>query len=200
MLALIRKSDSLVLQEVMTNSRFTIGTDVISPAEAGWENEDYRLAEILPADLIPVGEIGVSQSVVVTDGVPKYVWTTSIHVIDSTDVDVERDARISTGFKFFGKSYAMDEISKARIAYMATLAGFAVGAGAAAGNYRWHGGDTDFVWIADDNSLNPMDAPTVFAFGQAAATWEMNCIFAARALKDTSPIPTDYQNPSYWPT
>jgi hypothetical protein len=94
----------------------------------------------------------------------------------------------------------MDNESKARIIGAATLAGFAMAAGAAAGNYRWHGGTSDFVWIADDNSLNLMDAPTCFAFGQAAASWETKCIFAARAIKSTSPIPTDYTNNSYWPS
>lgn len=67
------------------------------------------------------------------------------------------------------------------------------------GDYRWHGGEEDFVWIAEDNSLVPMDAQTVIAFGQAMAAWKSSHIFSARALKDTTPIPLNYQDDQYWP-
>ena len=45
-----------------------------------------------------------------------------------------------------------------------------------------------------------MDAQTVFAFGQAALAKKSALIFAARNLKNLSPIPSDYAtNESYWP-
>jgi hypothetical protein len=199
MLALIKKSDNSVVKQVLSGSTFVIGNDVTSPAYAGWDNGTYTLKEISPADPIPVGYVGVSQNVVVTNGVPKYVWTTSVKVPTADEVNAERDKRIATGFQFAGKSYAMDNESKARIIGAATLAGFAIAAGAQTGNYRWHGGSSDFVWIADDNSLTRMDAQTCFAFGQAAAAWETKLIFAARVIKQSSPVPGDYTNDTLWP-
>lgn len=117
----------------------------------------------------------------------------------SEQINQERDRRIALGFSFNGKTYALDSASKARVTGAATLAGFAIAGGATAGNYRWHGGSSDFVWIADDNTLTSMDAQICFAFGQAAAAWETAHIFACRAIKEISPIPSDYTNNSYWP-
>jgi hypothetical protein len=199
MLALIKKSNSSVVKEVLAGSSFTIGNDVIQGAGAGWDNGTYTLKEILPADPIPDGKIGTTVSIVVTSGVPKYVWATISKVVSSDEVNEERDNRIANGFVFNGKSYAMDNESKARIIGAATLAGFAVASGSPVGNYRWHGGSSDFVWIADDNTLTTMDAQTCFAFGQAAASWETKCIFAARAIKETSPVPVNYKDSSFWP-
>ena len=199
MLALIKKSDHSVLKEVLAGSSFTIGNDITSPAYAGWDNGTYMLREILPADPIPVGYVGVSQSIIVNNNTPKYVWNTAAKIPTPDEVNAERDKRIATGFMFMGKSFAMDGESKARIIGAATLAGFAVTAGAQAGNYRWHGGSSDFVWIADDNSLNRMDAQTCFAFGQAAPAWETRLIFAARAIRHSSPVRGDYTNNDLWP-
>lgn len=114
-------------------------------------------------------------------------------------VDAERNRRINGTFTFQGKVYNCDPDSMARITGASTLAGFALGAGAQPGDLRWHGGIADFVWIADDNSMNPMDAQTCFAFGQAAAANHSAHIFAARALKDMSPIPADFADDQYWP-
>lgn len=119
--------------------------------------------------------------------------------VTTTQVNAERDRRIADGLSFGGKPFNFDPASKARVAGAATLAGFAMAAGAQAGDLRWHGGDSDFTWIAGDNSLVTMDAQTCFAFGQAAAAWETANIFAARALKDQSPIPADFADDSYWP-
>ena len=199
MLALIKKSDNSFVKEVFPSTTFTVGGLTVSPSYAGWDNGTYTLKEILPADSIPDGYIGTTVSVVVTAGIPKYVWATEIKVPTTDEVNTERDRRIRTGFVFLGKSYAMDDISKVRIAGAATLAGFAIGAGAVAGNYRWHGGSSDFVWIADDNTLTQMDAQTCFGFGQAAAAWETKCIFACRAIKESTPVPTNFTNDMYWP-
>ena len=114
-------------------------------------------------------------------------------------VDIERDRRIVAAFTFAGRAYDFDAASKARITGMATLAGFALGAGAEADDLRWHGGDEDFHWIASDNGFVPMDAPTCFAFGQAAAAHEAAHIFAARSIKDSDPAPEDITDDSIWP-
>jgi len=117
----------------------------------------------------------------------------------STAVNAERDRRLGTTFAFAGKDYDCDTASLARITGAATLAGFAMGAGAEADDLRWHGGAVDFTWIAADNSLTTMDAQTCFAFGNAAATNQSAHIFAGRTVKATDPIPADYTDDKYWP-
>jgi hypothetical protein len=72
-------------------------------------------------------------------------------------------------------------------------------AGAQPGDLRWADDDTDFRWIAADNSSVSMDAQTCFAFAQAAARWRADHIYAARALKDADPIPENFTNDSHWP-
>lgn len=114
-------------------------------------------------------------------------------------VDAERDRRIAAGFVFAGKLYQSrpedrENISGAALAALAAQIG-----GAQSGDLRWHGGDSEFVWIAADNSLTPMDAHTMFAFGQAAMAHKQAHIFAARAVKDAVPIPADYEDDGYWP-
>ncbi|MBP0440695.1 DUF4376 domain-containing protein [Tianweitania sediminis] len=116
-----------------------------------------------------------------------------------TDVDLERDRRISAGFTFNGKLFQARPEDQKRISGAGTLALGAMMNGALAGDLRWHGGSADFCWIAADNSTVTMDAQTVFAFGQAAANWESDHVFAARALKDADPIPADYTDDAYWP-
>lgn len=119
--------------------------------------------------------------------------------ITSDDVDAERDRRISDGFSFGGVRYQARAEDRENIAGAATAALAAIIAGAQEGDFRWHGGESDFVWIAEDNSLVAMDAHTVLAFGQAAMSHKQAHIFAARALKDMDPIPEDYIDDAYWP-
>jgi len=121
-------------------------------------------------------------------------------VYTNADVNRERDRRTHAGFTFNGKLYQFDPDSKARVTGAATLAKFAVVAGKQAGDLRWMNPNADFSWIAADNSLNTMDAPTASAFGDAAAVHEQRHIFAARALKAMDPIPADYAtNNAFWP-
>lgn len=115
------------------------------------------------------------------------------------EVDTERDRRIAAGFMFGGKLYQSRPEDRENIAGAALAALAAQMAGAQPGDLRWHGGDSDFVWIAADNSLTPMDAQTMFAFGQAAMAHNQAHIFAARALKDAVPIPAEYADDSHWP-
>jgi len=116
----------------------------------------------------------------------------------SDAITVERDRRLRAGFEFLGTMYDFDEVSKSRITGAATLAGFAMGAGAKAGNFFWANPKEGFAWIAADNSVVAMDAPTAFAFGQAAAGHESAHIFAAFALKAMG-NPTDFADDKWWP-
>lgn len=115
-----------------------------------------------------------------------------------TEVNAERDRRLQLDFEFQGKMYQRDTTSLQRITGAATLAGFAVAAGALAGNLRWANPEEDFGWIAADNTVTPMDAQTCFAFGQAAAAVETRLVFAARALRGMNPIPENYQDDIWW--
>lgn len=115
-----------------------------------------------------------------------------------SDINAERDRRLTAGFSFGGAVFDCDPASLQRITGAATLAGFAAMAGAMPGDLRWHGGPDDFVWIAADNTLAPMDAATCFAFGQAAASHQSRLIFAAKALKSKLPIPADFAADRHW--
>ena len=117
----------------------------------------------------------------------------------SGQVNAERDKRIALGFNYGPHRFDFDTASKSRITGAATLAGFAMGAGAQAGNFLWHGGTDPFTWILQDNTTLQIDAPTMFQIGQVAANWEASHITAARALKDADPIPADYTDDAYWP-
>lgn len=122
----------------------------------------------------------------------------SAPVVSADDVNAERDRRIFSGFSFNGVRFQSRIEDQKRIAGAGTLALAAIVGGAQSGNLRWHGGDADFAWIAEDNSLVAMDAQTVIAFGQAAAHHKSRHVFAARVLKDTDPIPADYADDVNW--
>ncbi|MBP5856268.1 DUF4376 domain-containing protein [Marivibrio halodurans] len=99
-------------------------------------------------------------------------------------VDASRDRRIGDGFTFDGTAFQTDPDSVKRIAGTASAAHIAITQdGAAAGDLRWADPASDFVWIAADNSLVPMDAPTAIAFGQAYLAFERRLVFAASAIK-----------------
>jgi len=108
-------------------------------------------------------------------------------------VNRERDRRIYSSIPYAGPvltaEFQSDQSSLESIAGAATLAGFALGAGAQPGDYFWHGGEQPFLWVTMDNSIIQIDAPTMFHIGQVAASWKTKHIFAARALKDMDPIP-----------
>lgn len=119
--------------------------------------------------------------------------------ITPEQVDVERAKRTEERFFFNGKRYDYDARGKTNIAGGSTLALGAIVAGAPEGFYRWHDGETDFTWIAYDNTRVTMDAQTVWALGRAAAAHEDKHTKAARDLKDLEVIPQDYTDDKYWP-
>ena len=114
-------------------------------------------------------------------------------------VDVERDRRVAGGFVFGGNTFQARAEDRENIAGASTAALAAIVNGAQAGDLRWHGGDSDFCWIAADNTLVPMDAQTMFGCGQAAMAHKQAMIFAARALKDLVEIPADFADDRWWP-
>lgn len=119
--------------------------------------------------------------------------------VTAADIDTERDRRIDAGVEFQGVMFQSRATDRENIAGAAQLGFMAVVAGAQSGDLRWSNPDQDFAWIASDNSLVPMDAQTVVAFGKAAAERKQALIFAARQLKDMEPIPADYTDDKWWP-
>ena len=113
------------------------------------------------------------------------------------NVDIERDRRMGT-FTFGGKAYDLKGQSLANVSGAGTLSLAAIINGAQPGDLRWADPDADFTWIANDNTMTPMDAQTCWAFAQTAASHRKDMIFKARAIKDMSPIPADYTANSYW--
>lgn len=114
-------------------------------------------------------------------------------------VDVERDRRIRAGITFADTRFQTRDEDMTNIMGAATAALAAITEGAQAGNLRWADPGTDFAWIAEDNSLVPMDAQTMMAFAQAVRSHKQAHIFAAKALKDSDPIPEDYAADGWWP-
>lgn len=114
-------------------------------------------------------------------------------------VNAERDRRIQSGFTFNGVRFQTRPDDQKRIAGVGTMALGAMVNGAQAGDLRWADPDSDFAWIAEDNTEVTMDAQTAFAFGLAYAAWERAHIFAARAIKELELIPEDYADDSHWP-
>lgn len=117
----------------------------------------------------------------------------------AADIDIERDARIDAGFSFNGVRFQSRMGDRENIAGAAQLAFMAMMNGAVAGDLRWSDPNQDFTWIAADNSLVTMDAPTVVALGKAAAEHKQQLIFAARQIKDAAEIPADFADDKWWP-
>lgn len=117
----------------------------------------------------------------------------------ATAVDAERDLRIDAGTAFGGVLFQSRATDRENISGAAQLGFMAMVAGAQPGDLRWSDPDQDFAWIASDNTLVPMDAPTVVAFGKAAALRKQVLIFTARQLKDMQPIPADFTDDKWWP-
>lgn len=117
------------------------------------------------------------------------------------DVKAEASRRISV-LTFGGTTFGFCDPagSDKNIAGAGTLALAAIIAGAQPGDLRWADPASDFRWIAMDNTSVEMDAHTCLAFAKTAAVWKTRHIYAARALKDMSPIPADYASDSRWPS
>jgi hypothetical protein len=169
----------------------------------------WSAAQLAEADLaIPLPFVPVAGKV--PDGAPIYVRNadgsigTTFMLVDAPPpgaaaVDAERDRRVVETFTYAGHAIALDEKSLTRITAMGADARFAQLAGAAAGNLRWADPNTDFGWIDGDNNLLPLDAPGMATMADEAKRWVSNHTFAARALKDLSPIPADFEEDAYWP-
>ncbi len=143
-----------------------------------------------------------------TVGLPRYLrgnGSTVVEVYDVEDVvvtpdmvDAERDHRIEAGFIFQGVLYQSRQQDRENISGASIAALMAIQGGVDPTELDWQGTGSPFVWLAADNSLNPMSAGTVLQFGQAAMAHKQAHIFVARSIKDQSPIPLDYASDARW--
>lgn len=170
----------------------------LDPCPAEYDGIGYW--SIQPAEPTPEGKVAAGRHVELIGGEPKWVEDLDDAPPPTEDqIDAERDHRIAAGFTFGGTFYQSRPEDRENIMGASTAALGAMMQGAQAGDYRWHGGDSDFMWIAADNSTHVMDAQTVYAFGLAAMEHKTAHIFAGRAVKDADPIPADYADNGYWP-
>jgi hypothetical protein len=102
----------------------------------------------------------------------------------TADVDTERDRRLEIGFTYSGKTFQSDERSIARINGAVSGALVATQSGAQPGDLYWADKTSPFAWIASDNTIMPMDAPTVIEFGQTGMAYVSFLTFRAKAIKD----------------
>lgn len=119
-------------------------------------------------------------------------------------VNAIRDQKLADGLKWHGVWYQTDKKAIANITGASVGATVALMTGAQPGNLRWADADSDFGWIATDNSITPMDAQTMIAFGQSAMAYVFKVTFAARTIKDRinngiSP-PSIMYDDSFWPS
>ncbi|WPE19973.1 hypothetical protein [Shinella zoogloeoides] len=89
MLALI--NGDTVIKQVASDGWVDIpGVGAVSPAQDGWSDGEFRLAEILPADNVPDGALVISTSVDLIDGQPKYV-----HFLQGDPTPLEEHKRVA---------------------------------------------------------------------------------------------------------
>lgn len=165
-----------------------------------------------PASDIPY-KIGFTARDVLDDVSLEHTWDGSTFVppqITYTptvdDVNAERDRRIDGGFNVdFGgeigiKPFDSDQEARDNIAGAHSFALSAIVAGAQPGNLRWADPNNDFEWICADNTKVAMDAITTLKFAAAAMGYKSAIITTARAIKDTDPIPENYDADELWPS
>ncbi|MCL6653469.1 hypothetical protein A6R70_14345 [Agrobacterium rubi] len=115
-------------------------------------------------------------------------------------VDTERDRRIAAGFDWNGKHYQSRPEDIQNIDSMALAATSRIAQGQVDTGYRWFDADSDFAWIAADNSLAPMNIEDMMNFAMFAAKWKSDNIRAASAIKLTAGgIPENFATDARWP-
>lgn len=102
-------------------------------------------------------------------------------------VNAERDRRIAAGFVFPPKPDPLAKLFQVNIPNISAAMSSATAAtinGSQDGDLRWYDPNTDFGWIAMDNSILTMDARTMIMFGQTATAFNSSFYTAARSIKN----------------
>lgn len=118
-------------------------------------------------------------------------------------VTAKRNELIAGGYEFQGTRFqTRDESDRANIQAMGQAAMLALMAGSQPGDLRWAFPDKDFAFIAEDNSVVPMDAATMRSFYLRGASLKDDLTKHARALKDqidTAEDPRTIDIETGWP-
>lgn len=126
-----------------------------------------------------------------------------LQVATTADVDAERDRRLSAGFAYQGKLIQADLGSQTALNVFGQRAVVAVDNGALPGDLRWADAAKDFAWIAADNSMLPLDAPSMVEMQRMASAFLDRTRTAARRLKDriaAGEHVLDVSEASLWPS
>ena len=104
-------------------------------------------------------------------------------------IDNYRDTIVNNGATYKGKVFQIDSASRANIDAGSLLASLAIQNMTAnkitiTDNLRWTNPNVDFGWIAEDNSILSLDAPSMIQFGQTMAGYYTELIFTARGIKN----------------
>lgn len=118
------------------------------------------------------------------DGIRPVPYVQTLVPEYTSDVDSQRDKRIIAGFLFKDHVFQADEKALRNINGTATGAALALIQQVQPGDLRWHGGDTDFGFIASDNTVVPMDVLEAVAFGRTALEHVSRLTMKARDLKN----------------
>lgn len=167
------------------------------------EREAIGLFEV-DRDVIPDGFVASVWSRTDHHGRPTDTALTVPRTADSEEVGAEMYRRLELDLSYLGHAFQMNETSRNLIRRAAVQASVFLLGGGQADDTKWHlpedqkAAGAPFAWIASDNSIVTMLASQVIDFGTAVDTREMLLRMKARVLKDTNPIPLDYQDDKYW--
>lgn len=171
-------------EDVVMSAAFVASLPPEARAARGFAEVVLTEAPALPPGLSAVAEL------VDVDGEPVEAWSIG-HITDAEIrdalvgvVNAQRDARIDGGFAYGGDVYQSRASDRENIQALGVQAQLALLGGAAPGDLRWHGGPTDFVWILEDNTTVPLDAPGMVGLFQTGIAFKSALTFTARAKKD----------------
>ena len=124
-----------------------------------------------------------------------------VPAVTNGEINAARDRRIDAGITFNGVLFQTRPEDRENIqgAYSRAQSAILID-GAQPGDFTWHGGPSDFEWIAANDSRVKMDAQTMMAFGEAVLDHKSAHIFAANAIKAMDPVPSDFDEiVALWP-
>lgn len=159
---------------------------------------------LVAKDPVPVGKVANSWARVERNGRPVDVPDLVDYIVPGENINEEMYRRLELDLSYLGHAFQMNETSRNLIRRAAVQASMFLLSGGVPTDAKWHlpadqkDSGTNFAWIATDNTRVSMLASEVIDFGNAVDEREMFLRMKARELKDTNPIPLDYEDDKYW--
>lgn len=110
-----------------------------------------------------------------------------------SDVDTIRQSKLYGGYRYQGVRYQSRPEDWTNITTTGLEAATAVANGAKPGDMRWNNPGFDFGWIAENNSVVFMDAPTMYGLYKRGAYYANRTIMRARILKSAIIAAASYE-------